>query len=85
MVVLLVASDMTSFLFGRPLVPPFVVGLYNTAWLPGLAFAFVVLAPVGEETLFRGFLYTGIAASRAGPIVAIVVSTAALALLHVSI
>src|SRR5271163_5129216 len=39
MVVLLVAMDMASFLSGRPLAPPFVVGLYRTAWLPGLAFA----------------------------------------------
>ena len=49
-----------------------------------LLFAFVVLAPVGEETLFRGFLYKGIAASRAGPIGAIMVSSLVFALLHVN-
>ena len=82
MAVLLAASDIASVLSGRPLVPPFVLSLYRTAWLPGLVFAFVVLAPVGEETLFRGFVYKGIAASRAGPIGAIVISAAAWALLH---
>ena len=45
--------------------------------------ALVVLAPLGEETLFRGFLFKGIAASRAGPVVAIFVSSVAWALLHV--
>ena len=53
--------------------------IYRTSWLPGLLFAMVVLAPVGEETLFRGFLYAGIAASRAGPVVAIIVSSVAFA------
>jgi len=79
---LLVATDLTSYLLGRPLVPEVVVGVYRTTWLPGLLFAFVVLAPVGEETLFRGFLYTGIAASRAGPNVAILISAVIFALIH---
>ena len=77
--VLLVATDLTSYLLGRPLVPAVMVDIYRTAWLPALLFAFVVLAPVGEETLFRGFLYMGIAASRAGPDVAIIVSSVAFA------
>jgi len=80
---LLVATDLTSYLLGKPLVPKVMVDVYRTAWLPGLLLALVVLAPIGEETLFRGFLYTGIAASRAGPIVAIVVSSIVFALLHV--
>jgi uncharacterized protein len=82
MAVLLVALDLTSYLSGRPLVPPVIVSIYRTAWLPGLVFAFIVLAPLGEETLFRGFLYEGIAASRAGPIGAIAISATAWAMLH---
>jgi membrane protease YdiL (CAAX protease family) len=82
MVILIVASDLTSYLSGRPLEPPIIVNIYRTAWLPGLIFTFVVLAPVGEETLFRGFLYKGIAASQAGPLAAIVFSAGAWALLH---
>jgi membrane protease YdiL (CAAX protease family) len=77
------ATDLTSYLLGRPLVPTVMVDVYRTAWLPASLLALVVLAPVGEETLFRGFLYVGIAASRAGPNVAIVVSSVAFALLHV--
>jgi membrane protease YdiL (CAAX protease family) len=81
--VLLVATDLTSYLVGRPLVPTFMVDIYRFSWLPALLLAVVVLAPIGEETIFRGFLYTGIAASRAGPVVAIIVSSLAFALLHV--
>jgi membrane protease YdiL (CAAX protease family) len=81
--VLLGATDLSSYLLGRPLVPTVMVDIYRGSWLPALLFALVVLAPIGEETLFRGFLYMGIAASRAGPIVAILVSSVAFALLHV--
>jgi len=83
LVVLLCTSDLISYLLGRPLVPPVMVEVYRTAWLPALLLALVVLAPLGEETLFRGFLFKGIAASRAGPAVAILVSSVAWALLHV--
>jgi membrane protease YdiL (CAAX protease family) len=83
MVILLVAIDLTSYLLGRPLVPVVMVDVYRTAWLPALLLAFIVLAPLAEETLFRGFLYQGIAATRAGPIVAIIVSTLAFALIHI--
>ena len=81
--ILLGATDLTSYLLGRPLVPAVMVDIYRTAWLPALLFAFIVLAPVGEETLFRGFLYKGIAESRGGPVTAIIVSSIAFALLHV--
>lgn len=82
LVVVLVSSDLTSYLMGRPLVPDVMVDLYRMAWLPGLLLALVVFAPIGEETLFRGFLFKGIAASRAGPIAAIIISAIAWAPLH---
>ncbi len=81
--VLLCTSDLISYMLGRPLVPPVMVNVYRTAWLPALLFALVALAPLGEETLFRGFLFKGIATSRAGPVIAILVSSVAWALLHV--
>jgi membrane protease YdiL (CAAX protease family) len=81
--VLLGASDFTSYLLGRPIVPPVMVEVYRTGWLPGLLVTLVLLAPLEEETLFRGFLYKGIAASRAGPVVAIIASAVTWALLHV--
>jgi len=83
LVVLLCTSDLISHMLGRPLVPPVMVEVYRASWLPALLLALVVLAPLGEETLFRGFLFEGIAVSRAGPIVAILVSSVAWALLHV--
>ena len=77
------AADVpSSYLLGRPLVPKIMVDFYRNSWPPFLVFAVVVLAPLGEETLFRGFLYRGIASSRAGPIAAIIVSTMIFALIH---
>jgi membrane protease YdiL (CAAX protease family) len=80
---LIVATDLTTYLLGKPLVPRVMADVFRTGWMPGLLLAVLVLAPIGEETLFRGFLYTGIAASRAGPIVAIAVSSIIFALMHV--
>ena len=81
--VVLGATDLSSYLLGRPLVPTVMVDIYRSSWLPALLLALVILAPVSEETLFRGFLYPGIAGSRAGPVVAIVASSVAFAVLHV--
>jgi membrane protease YdiL (CAAX protease family) len=81
--VLLVASDLTSYSLGRPLVPEIMRQVYQHAWLPFLAFAVVILAPLAEETLFRGFLYKGIASSRAGPATAIVVSAVMFSIIHI--
>jgi membrane protease YdiL (CAAX protease family) len=80
--VLLVATDATSYFLGKPLVPTFTVPVYQSSWLPALLLALVVLAPLGEETLFRGFLYKGLAASRGGAVLAIFISSITFALLH---
>ena len=69
-------------MIGRPIVPKVMVDFYRNSWLPFFVFAVVVLAPLGEETLFRGFLYKGIESSRAGPVGAIVVSTVLFAVIH---
>ena len=53
--VLLGATDLSSYLLGRPLVPTVMVEIYRASWLPTLLAALVVLAPIGEETVFRGF------------------------------
>ncbi len=58
---LLVISDAVTYLLGRSIVPPFVVDLYNSGWFPMLLLTLVVVAPLGEEILMRGFLYKGIA------------------------
>jgi membrane protease YdiL (CAAX protease family) len=81
--VVLAATDLTSYSLGRPIVPDFMVDACQTAWLPFLLLALVVLAPLGEETLFRGFLYKGIEVSRGGPVTAIIVSTVIFSVIHV--
>jgi membrane protease YdiL (CAAX protease family) len=79
----LVASDLTTYSLGRPISPPIMVELYRSASLPLFLLALLVAAPVGEEILFRGFLFKGITESRLGPIAAIVISSITWALLHI--
>jgi membrane protease YdiL (CAAX protease family) len=68
----------------RPVVPPVMVEAWRTAdWRAALCVGVVVAAPLLEEALFRGFLFTGLAASRLGLPLAIVLPAAAWALLHV--
>jgi uncharacterized protein len=83
-IVLLIAlGDAITYLLGRPIVTPEMSAVFKNSWLPLLLFAVVVVAPIGEELLFRGFTYQGIAASRWGPTSAIVISAIIWAALHV--
>ena|GEM_PF-501303 len=50
------------------------------AWL--LLLAGVIVAPFGEELIFRGFVYRGLSQSRVGVIGAIVISSAIWAAIH---
>jgi membrane protease YdiL (CAAX protease family) len=85
--VILVASDLLSWLIGHELLPPFMVKIYQGARDAGaialLLFAVVVAAPIGEEILFRGFLFRGWAASRLGGAGTIVLTSAIWAAIHV--
>jgi len=57
---------------GRPETPDFVRDIYASAGSPLiLSFAIVLCAPVAEEFLFRGFAFPGLARSRFGPALAI--------------
>ncbi len=85
-VALIVVFDVLMVASGRELVPLFQVEAYQSAkeagWLVWLMLAIVVIAPVGEEVAFRGFLYRGFA--RPGrEVIAIVVISLAWALLHI--
>lgn len=56
-------TDALLFATGRAIVSPFQVVSYTTAaaegWLPALWAATVLVAPAGEEIMFRGFLFRG--------------------------
>jgi len=85
-IALMFVFDVLMFVSGRDLVPPFQVEAYQSAkdagWMLGLMLAIVVVAPVGEEIAFRGFLYRGLV--RPGyEQLAIVVISLAWALLHI--
>ena len=85
-VVLGVVFDAVLYVTGRDLVVPFQVKIWRTAadanWLIWLFVAIVVVAPIGEEIMFRGFLFRGLA--RPGwEIHAIGAISVAWALLHI--
>jgi membrane protease YdiL (CAAX protease family) len=62
-VALIIAGNALSWLLGKFIVTSFQLDIYRTAaaagWLPLLWLAVVVVTPVGEESLFRGFLFRG--------------------------
>jgi CAAX protease family protein len=59
-----VAFNALLYLSGRDIVAPFQVEAYQTAqnvgWLFWLLVAIVFVAPLGEEVVFRGFLFRGL-------------------------
>jgi membrane protease YdiL (CAAX protease family) len=62
-VAFIVVGDAISLLIGQGVVTPFQRNIYRTGaaagWLPVLWLVVVVITPIGEETLFRGFLFRG--------------------------
>ncbi len=86
-VAMIVAGNVLSWLLGRNLVTPFQLEIYKTAsaggWLLWLWFAIVVLTPLGEEILFRGFLFRGWLQSPRDVWPVIVVTSLLWALIHV--
>jgi membrane protease YdiL (CAAX protease family) len=57
------AFDAILFISGRDVVPPFQVEVWRSAaeagWLVAMIVAIVIVAPIGEEIAFRGFLFRG--------------------------
>lgn len=77
------ASDNLTLILGRPIVPEFMSMAYASAdpvWL--LWVAFVIAAPLFEEMFFRGFLLEGFRLSFLGPIGAVILTSAAWAMIH---
>jgi membrane protease YdiL (CAAX protease family) len=62
-VALVLAISMVGWLIGKDQVTPFQVDIYasatSAAWLAALFTAVVIIAPLGEEIVFRGFLFRG--------------------------
>ena len=86
-VIFVLGYDGLTILLGRDVVTPFQIDAYYTAQQQGgiwlLWFAFVVVAPAGEEILFRGFLFRGWALSAHTTWIAIVLIAGAWAGMHV--
>lgn len=63
MIALIVVGNLVSWLLGQDIVTPFQFDIYRTAsaagLLPLLWLAVVVVTPIGEEVLFRGFFFRG--------------------------
>jgi uncharacterized protein len=63
LLVVIAAADALTFALGKEMVPAFQLELHRTAQaegtLPWLWLAIIVAAPVGEELLFRGFMFRG--------------------------
>jgi uncharacterized protein len=87
LVALIAAGDATLYFTGRDLVTSFQLQSYSTAavagWLPAMLFAAIVVAPAGEEAMFRGFLFRGWVRSARSAWPAIVVISVLWAMLHV--
>jgi len=84
---LVAASDLLLYVSGRDLVTPFQLQSYATAtaegWLPALLAAAILVAPAGEELMFRGFIFRGWARSERAVWPAIVAISVLWAALHI--
>lgn len=84
---LIAVSDAALYLSGRDLVTSFQLQSYTSAaaegWLPAMLIGAILVAPAGEEIMFRGFLFRGWARSERSVWPAIVVISALWAGLHV--
>jgi uncharacterized protein len=76
-IIIIAATDAILYLTGRAIVSPFQVISYTAAvqegWLLPYVFATVIMAPAGEEAMFRGYLFRGFARSEQAAWPAIVV------------
>jgi len=84
---LIAAGDELLYFTGRDLVTSFQLQSYTTAaaagWLPAMLAAAIVVAPAGEEAMFRGFLFRGWVRSPRSAWPAIVAISLLWAILHI--
>jgi membrane protease YdiL (CAAX protease family) len=88
-VALIVIGNIVSWFAGRVIVTPFQLDIYSSASAAGawplllLWLAIVVVTPIGEETLFRGFLFRGWLRAPRDAWPAILLTSLLWALIHV--
>ncbi len=87
LLMVIAAVDGLTFALGKELVPAFQLELHRTAQaegtLPWLWLAIIVAAPVGEELLFRGFMFRGIVHEPRDALPGILVIALIWSMLHV--
>src|SRR5262249_4612337 len=75
-----------THILGRESIPSFQLEAYRAAqmagFLPVMWFAFVAAAPIGEEVMFRGFMFRGWAASPLGGPGTVVLTSLLFATMH---
>ncbi|MBI2266182.1 MAG: CPBP family intramembrane metalloprotease [Armatimonadetes bacterium] len=83
LIVFIACWDLLTYALGKPIVLEKMIQAYKTArFLPLFYLAIVVVGPIFEETLMRGFLFQGIRSSPLGATGAVVVTAFLWALLH---
>lgn len=86
LIILLPAIDIVAYLLGQPIIPPFMTDIYRGAQsagtLPLLWLAIVVVAPIAEEIIFRGFFFRGWVRSPHNPFPGVLLVTTVFAVLH---
>jgi membrane protease YdiL (CAAX protease family) len=84
---LLIAFDVLTYATGRDVVPTFMFESFKTAQASGslvlFCIAVVIIGPVTEEIVFRGFLFRGLNASFLGVAGTLLATSIAWALMHV--
>jgi membrane protease YdiL (CAAX protease family) len=85
--VMIVVADGVTLVAGRELVPPFQLEIHRSAQADGtlawLMLAVIVVAPIGEELLFRGFMFRGLVHEPRDALPGIVIIALIWSLLHV--
>ncbi len=83
LVVFVICHDCLTMAVGQEVVPEWMVKTYSSAgFMPLLWAAIIIIAPISEEVLFRGFLFRGFAASWMGTVGAVVITSLIWAGLH---
>ena len=87
LLVVIAAADTLTFALGKEMVPAFQIEWHRTARADGtllwLWLAIIVAAPVGEELLFRGFLFRGFIQEPRDAVPGILVIALIWSILHV--